>query len=104
MPGQSVENLFQLVEPSLPVKIVSFDEQLLILNSIRKPKRILIYGTDEKCYKFLVKGIEDLRLDQRIEQLFAVMNALLEDERDLQIMTYSVVPMTQTLGVLEWVD
>jgi DNA-dependent protein kinase catalytic subunit len=47
--------------------ISSFDQTLLTLKSIRRPKRLIIYGSDEKGYKFLVKGIEDLRLDQRIE-------------------------------------
>lgn len=40
-----------------------------MLSSIRKPKRITIRGDDEKEYMFLVKGGEDLRLDQRIEQV-----------------------------------
>lgn len=40
---------------------------MLVLNSLRKPKKIKIYGSDEKSYSYLVKGIEDLRLDQRIE-------------------------------------
>lgn len=39
------------------------------MSSIRKPKRIIIRGDDEKDYMFLVKGGEDLRLDQRIEQV-----------------------------------
>ena len=39
---------------------------MLVLHSIRRPKRIIIFGSDEKVYKFLVKGIEDLRLDSRI--------------------------------------
>ena len=43
--------------------------QVLVLSSIRKPKRITIRGDDEKEYMFLVKGGEDLRLDQRIEQV-----------------------------------
>jgi len=42
---------------------------VLVLSSIRKPKRITIRGDDEKEYMFLVKGGEDLRLDQRIEQV-----------------------------------
>ncbi len=33
------------------------------MKSIRKPKRLTIYGSDEKTYKVLVKGVEDLRLD-----------------------------------------
>lgn len=32
------------------------------------------------------------------------MNNLLENEKDLHICTFSVVPMTKTLGILEWVD
>lgn len=42
---------------------------MLILESIRQPKRITIRGDDEKEYRFLVKGGEDLRLDQRVEQV-----------------------------------
>lgn len=40
-----------------------------MLSSIRKPKRLIIRGDDEKDHMFLVKGGEDLRLDQRIEQV-----------------------------------
>ena len=43
--------------------------QVLVLSSIRKPKRLIIRGDDEKDHMFLVKGGEDLRLDQRIEQV-----------------------------------
>lgn len=39
------------------------------MKSLRQPKRITIRGDDEKEYKFLVKGGEDLRLDQRLEQV-----------------------------------
>ena len=40
-----------------------------MLSSIRRPKRLIIRGDDEKDHMFLVKGGEDLRLDQRIEQV-----------------------------------
>ena len=46
--------------------------------SIRRPKKIVIRGDDEKEYPFLVKGGEDLRLDQRIEQLFDLMNRVFD--------------------------
>ena len=36
---------------------------------MRQPKRLIVRGDDEKEYKFLVKGGEDLRMDQRIEQV-----------------------------------
>ena len=72
---------------------------MLVMSSIRKPKRITIRGDDEKEYMFLVKGGEDLRLDQRIEQLYAVMNQVLDSDvacsqRGLRLRTYQVIPMT----------
>ena len=49
------------------VKIASVRKTLLILGSIRRPKRITVHGSNEKDYHLLVKGGEDLRLDQRVQ-------------------------------------
>ena len=54
------------------------------------------------------QGGEDLRLDQRIEQLFEVMNGVLRQsaagaKRGLRLGTYKVVPMTGSVGMIEWV-
>ena len=73
--------------------------QVKVLGSIRKPKMITIRGNDEKDYQFLVKGGEDLRLDQRVEQLFCIMNDILQQDsacsqRGLRLVTYQVIPMT----------
>ena len=70
------------------------------MSSIRKPKTIIILGNDERDYTFLVKAGEDLRLDQRVEQLFCLMNDILHkdpacSQRGLNLVTYQVVPMTQ---------
>ena len=67
--------------PSTHVTITNFDQLLLVLNSIRKPKKLTIHGSNEKSYDFLVKGGEDLRLDQRIEQLFSVMNEIFTNDK-----------------------
>jgi DNA-dependent protein kinase catalytic subunit len=81
--------------PDTHIKITSFDAMILIMGSLRKPKRLKIHGNDERDYPFLVKGGEDLRLDQRVQQLFSVMNQiLLQDnaaaKRSLKIKTYQV--------------
>lgn len=73
--------------------------QVKVMTSIRKPKRVTIRGNDEREYHYLVKGGEDLRQDQRIEQLFFLMNQVLESDpackqRNLKIKTYQVIPMT----------
>jgi DNA-dependent protein kinase catalytic subunit len=77
------------------------------MTSIRKPKRITIRGNDEKEYHYLVKGGEDLRQDQRIEQLFHLMNQVFEKNpacrhRKLYVRTYQVIPMTTRLVILFW--
>lgn len=47
------------------MKITSFDPQVSVMGSLRKPKRLTIHGSDEREYSFLVKAGEDLRQDQR---------------------------------------
>jgi hypothetical protein len=107
--------------------ILSVDPFLLVMSSIRKPKRIKFYSSNGKEYKFLVKGGEDLRNDERVESLFMLMNSVVNSpETDfessigtskLQLMalnknhsdaffarTYAVVPMTSKVGLLEWVN
>lgn len=95
--------------PEYHVKIAGFDERVLVMTSIRKPKRITIRGNDEKEYHYLVKGGEDLRQDQRIEQLFVLMNRVLEKDpacraRNLQLKTYQVIPMNPRVGLIEWMN
>ncbi|XP_048384539.2 DNA-dependent protein kinase catalytic subunit [Stegostoma tigrinum] len=95
--------------PEYHAQITGFDERIKVMSSIRKPKRLIIHGNDEKEYPFLVKGGEDLRQDQRIEQLFDVMNIILSrdaacSQRNLQLKTYQVIPMTSRLGLIEWLD
>ncbi|CAO3576402.1 unnamed protein product [Absidia cylindrospora] len=96
-------------DPESHVKIASFDERLLVMGSLRKPKRLRIYGTDGNESLFLVKGGEDLRLDQRIQQLFTVMNELIRKEpycakHDVTLTTYNVIPMATNIGMIEWVQ
>lgn len=78
-----------------------------VLASKQLPKQITMHCSDEQDYTFLVKGGEDLRLDQRIEQLFDVMNQILHADprcrdRRLVTRTYKVIPMTQEIGIIEW--
>ncbi|CAG8556990.1 5133_t:CDS:10 [Acaulospora morrowiae] len=95
-------------DPTRHVKIAHFDPKLLVLRSMRKPKKITILGTDGNEYPFLVKGGEDLRLDQRVQLLFTVMNELMRkdfycSQRKIALRTYKVVPMTGSLGIIEWI-
>ncbi|KAK2522227.1 Prkdc [Columba guinea] len=95
--------------PEYHAKISGFDERISVMESLRKPKRITIRGSDEQEYPFLVKGGEDLRQDQRIEQLFDVMNIILSQDamcsqRNMQLKTYQVIPVTTRLGLIKWLE
>ncbi|XP_073085590.1 DNA-dependent protein kinase catalytic subunit isoform X1 [Manis javanica] len=95
--------------PEYHARVAGFDERVKVMDSIRKPKRIVIRGHDEREYPFLVKGGEDLRQDQRIGQVFEVMNVILSQDaacsqRNMQLKTYHVIPMTSRLGLIEWIE
>ncbi|KAM9337515.1 DNA-dependent protein kinase catalytic subunit [Symphorus nematophorus] len=95
--------------PEYHAKITGFDERVKVMASIRRPKRLIIRGDDERDHPFLAKGGEDLRQDQRIEQLFTVMNILLSHDtacthRGLQLRTYQVIPINTRIGLIEWME
>jgi DNA-dependent protein kinase catalytic subunit len=58
---------------------------------------------------FLVKGGEDVRLDQRVEELFNIINKVLRNDSEcakkkLEIKRFEVIPIKKMLGIFEWVD
>uniref|UniRef100_A0AAR2L7W1 DNA-dependent protein kinase catalytic subunit n=1 Tax=Pygocentrus nattereri TaxID=42514 RepID=A0AAR2L7W1_PYGNA len=94
--------------PEYHAKITGFDERVKVMTSIRRPKRVIMRGDDERDHPFLVKGGEDLRQDQRIEQLFGVMNIILSQDaacsqRSLMLRTYQVIPMTSRYRICFWI-
>ncbi|GLD93032.1 hypothetical protein PINS_up001624 [Pythium insidiosum] len=106
LPGQYASG-WGKPDPSTHVYILSIQSTLGVLMSKQLPKQITFHCSDQNEYTFLVKGGEDLRLDQRIEQLFDVMNQILAGDpgcrgRDLRLKTYRVVPMTKEVGMIEW--
>ena len=44
-------------QPELHARIENFDERVLVMSSIRKPKRLTIRGNNERDYPFLVKVV-----------------------------------------------
>nr|CCC93954.1 putative phosphatidylinositol 3 kinase [Trypanosoma congolense IL3000] len=102
VPGQYKEN------GNYP-QIASFQNVLKVLNSKQRPRRIYINGSNGEVYKFLLKGHEDLRLDERVMQLLGFVNTILEKHsvakrHDCLIQTYSVTPLSDNAGLVGWVD
>ena len=55
----------------------------------------------------MLKGKEDLRLDERIMQLFSLINKMFHDpiEREnYSIKRYSITPISSETGLIEWVQ
>ncbi|KAI9127908.1 hypothetical protein K1719_000901 [Acacia pycnantha] len=90
------------------VKIASFLEQVTLLSTKTKPKKLVILGSDGQMYTYLLKGREDLRLDARIMQLLQAINGFLHSSstqgNSLGIRYYSVTPISGRAGLIQWVD
>jgi len=70
---------------------------------------LTLHGSDQRDVRFLVKGGEDLRLDQRVQLMFRMMNRTLAANpqcarRDLSMRTYEVMPLNDQVGLIEWMD
>ena len=95
-------------EPNRPlIRIKAFNANIQVISSKQKPRKISIFGSNGFEYVFLLKGHEDLRQDERVMQIFGLVNNLLlknheTARRDLAIQRYSVIPLSQTSGLLEW--
>ena len=90
------------------VTIQSFDNLLTVISSKQRPRKLKINGSDGQPYHFLLKGHEDLRQDERVMQLFGLVNTLLESnletaKRHLNIQRYSVCPLSPNSGLIGWV-
>ncbi|OHS98309.1 PIKK family atypical protein kinase [Tritrichomonas foetus] len=95
------------VEGNSP-QLESIDPVLNILSSQQRPRSVYMLSTQGQRYKFLLKGNEDLRLDQRIMQFFNLINALLKNNRNtadlgVSILDYSIVPFAPNAGLITWV-
>eukprot|EP00516_Mucochytrium_quahogii_P002479 CAMPEP_0203765470 /NCGR_PEP_ID=MMETSP0098-20131031/18430_1 /ASSEMBLY_ACC=CAM_ASM_000208 /TAXON_ID=96639 /ORGANISM=" , Strain NY0313808BC1" /LENGTH=3391 /DNA_ID=CAMNT_0050661727 /DNA_START=232 /DNA_END=10404 /DNA_ORIENTATION=- len=90
------------------IRISGFSPSVRIIPSKQRPRVITMQGSDGCPHMFLLKGNEDLRMDERVMQLFGLVNALLYLDSDtsklgLEIQRYAVVPLSSSIGVVEWV-
>ncbi|KAA6376618.1 MAG: putative Serine/threonine-protein kinase tor [Streblomastix strix] len=71
--------------------------------SRQRPRFLKALGNDGLWYQFLLKGKEDLRLDERIMQLFKLINSLFEGNNMMQNLTirrYPVIPLASFVGLV----
>ena len=63
-----------------PIRIKYFVGQFSVYMTKQQPKDVVVKGEDGNFYQYLLKGHEDLRLDERIMQFFRVINSLVAKE------------------------
>jgi serine/threonine-protein kinase mTOR len=94
--------------PDKPVvKIQRFDKILSVIASKQRPRKMSLQGSDGIPYTFLLKGHEDIRQDERVMQLFGLVNTLLSKDADsfkrhLSITRFPAIPLSQSSGLLGW--
>ncbi|EGT38365.1 hypothetical protein CAEBREN_29363 [Caenorhabditis brenneri] len=96
-------------DPSAPVvTIQSFSSKMSVITSKQRPRKMVIRGSNGLDYQFLLKGHEDPRQDERVMQLFGLVNTLLANNsetcrRNLTIQRYSIVALSKDSGLIGWV-
>lgn len=106
LPGQYDANYRPNVAKRL--KIVRFDRAIKVLHSLRKPIQLTVLTSDGNRYSYLVKYGEDLRQDERVQQMQTIMSGHLRNDMNcsqyrLRLRTYAVVPLNGSCGIISWV-
>lgn len=91
------------------VTIASFSDDVLVLSSLQRPRKLTVRGSDGKQYGLLCKPKDDLRKDQRLMEFNGMINRALKrdpesSKRRLYIKTYGVTPLSEESGTIEWVE
>ncbi|MCJ1321696.1 serine/threonine-protein kinase M1 [Xylographa vitiligo] len=91
------------------ITIITFLDDVLVLNSLQRPRKVSVRGSDGRVYGLLCKPKDDLRKDQRLMEFNAMINRSLKrdaesSKRRLYIKTYAVTPLNEECGLIEWVD
>lgn len=94
--------------PAAAPTVRRFVDKVEILVSLQRPKKVTFIGSDGNSYAFLAKPKEDLRKDSRLMEFASILNRLLAREpesrrRRLYLRTFTVVPLTDDCGLIEWV-
>ena len=91
------------------IRISSFSPLLWVVVSKQRPKILCIHGSNGESYNVLLKGNEDLRLDQRVMQFFKLINvqmktAKIKTLKDIHIITYSIIPLSINCGMIQFIN
>lgn len=94
-----------LLENSIFIRDVS--DEIEVLSSLQRPKKIRLLGSDGHPYTFLCKPNDDLRKDSRFMEFCNLLNNILWKNAgcaESGVKTFCVCPVNETCGIIEWVE
>lgn len=96
------QNTFKFVNNM--VHIHKIREQVVVMASLQKPRKVTIMGDDGKEYFMLFKK-DDLRIDCRFLEFSAILKEFLHKDpesrqRQLTTRTYAAIPLDEKFGVI----
>ncbi|XP_060518372.1 serine/threonine-protein kinase ATR isoform X2 [Cylas formicarius] len=94
--------------PNQYAHIIGIEDKIGVLQSLQRPRKITMKGSDGKKYIFMLKPKDDLRKDFRLMEFNDIVNHLLlrdseARQRRLNIRLYSVAPLNEECGLIEWI-
>lgn len=92
-----------------PILVKCVNNDVRILPSKTKPKKLSFHGSDGQRYTYLFKGLEDLHLDERVMQFLSVANSIMRKSSGIGgpkycARHYSVIPLGLRSGLISWVE
>ncbi|KAF9238832.1 hypothetical protein BU15DRAFT_88266 [Melanogaster broomeanus] len=106
--SSTTENSTHVPFPTSAPMFEEFSDDIEIMRSLAKPRKITIRGSNGQTYMFLGKPKDDLRKDARLMDFNAIINKLLKANsesrrRQLHVRTYGVVTLNEECGFIQWV-
>ncbi|KAH9844382.1 uncharacterized protein C8Q71DRAFT_696515 [Rhodofomes roseus] len=106
-PASVADSAHQPFPPNAPT-FDSFLDEVEVMKSLARPKKIALKGSDGQIYMFLGKPKDDLRKDARLMDFNMIINKLLKANsesrrRQLYVRTYGVVTLNEECGFIQWV-
>jgi FKBP12-rapamycin complex-associated protein len=92
-----------------PYPMLEYIEPVMqVLSTQQHPRCIFFYTDKGDKMKYLLKGNDDIRIDQRLMQFFGLVNSIIKQNRiakdsGAEIIKYSVVPLAPNTGLIGWV-
>jgi len=107
-PSGRTDAAHQPFGPQAQVTICGLEDEVEVMASLQRPKKLSFLGSDGNSYTFLAKPKDDLRKDTRMMEFNLMLNRLLAkhpcSRRDLlYLRTFAVIPLTEECGLVQWV-